>query len=80
MTGITVTLLSKQQTGTDAFNRPTYSEISIPVENVLVAPVSEQEVLDTLSTSWLSLRVILISGRVSESNSSGRHGGSSVSR
>ena len=29
MTGITVTLLSKQQTGTDAFNRPTYSEISI---------------------------------------------------
>lgn len=49
MTGITVTLLSKQQTGTDAFNRPTYSEISIPVENVLVAPVSEQEVLDTLN-------------------------------
>ena len=49
MTGITVTLLSKQQTGTDAFNRPTYSEISIPVENVLGAPVSEQEVLDTLN-------------------------------
>lgn len=48
MNGITVTLLDKQQTGTDAFNRPIYSEVPILVDNVLVAPVNSQEVLDTL--------------------------------
>ncbi len=47
--GITVTLFEQQQTGVDAFNRPTYAEVPVEVENVLVAPLSDQEVLDTLN-------------------------------
>lgn len=46
--GITVTLLNRRQSGTDAFRRPVYTEEEIPVANVLVAPVSGQEVLDAL--------------------------------
>lgn len=49
MTGITVTLLDKRQTGADAFNRPTYEETPVEVPNVLVAPVSSQEMLDMLN-------------------------------
>lgn len=49
ITGRTVVLLEKQQTGVDAFNRPTYAEIPVEVENVLIAPLSDQEVLDTLN-------------------------------
>ena len=47
--GTTVILLSKRQTGTDAFNKPIYTEDKIPVENVLIAPVSDAEILDTLN-------------------------------
>lgn len=49
ITGRTVVLLEKQQTGVDAFNRPTYAEVPVAVENVLIAPLSDQEVLDTLN-------------------------------
>lgn len=42
-------MLSKRQNGTDAFNRPVYAEDEISVENVLIAPVSDAEVLDTLN-------------------------------
>lgn len=35
--------------GVDAFNRPVYSEVPVSVDNVLVAPVSSQEQLDTLN-------------------------------
>ncbi len=51
MKGITVTLLKRTQTGTDAFNRPVYTETAVEVENVLVAPAGDagQEVLDTLN-------------------------------
>lgn len=47
--GITVKLLSRVQTGTDAFNRPVYAETEIDIDNVLVAPLSTSEVLDTLN-------------------------------
>lgn len=47
--GITVTLLSKVLNGTDSFNRPVYEEIAVEVENVLVSPMSDTEVLDTLN-------------------------------
>lgn len=47
--GRTITLLRRQQTGVDAFNRPTYTETPVQVENVLIAPLSDQEVLDTLN-------------------------------
>ena len=39
--GITVVLINKTQTGTDAFNKPIYSETRIPVDNVLVSPSLE---------------------------------------
>ena len=47
--GITVNLLVRTQTGTDDFNRPIYSEEYIPVDNVLVAPLSDTEILDTIN-------------------------------
>ena len=39
--GITVVLINRTQTGTDAFNKPIYSETRINVENVLVSPSLE---------------------------------------
>ncbi len=48
MRGITVTLYERTQTGTDPANRPIYTETPVPVENVLVAPLSDEEVLQTL--------------------------------
>ena len=50
MRGITITLYEREQSGTDLFNRPEYTETPVEVENVLVAPVTPggEEVLDTL--------------------------------
>lgn len=47
--GITVTLYNRAQTGVDGFNRPIYEEIPERVENVLVSPAQETEILDTLN-------------------------------
>lgn len=47
--GITVTLYSRTQTGTDAFNAPIYTEEPVAVADVLVAPMSDEEILDTLN-------------------------------
>lgn len=49
MTGITVTLFDKQIVGRDKMNAPIYEEIPVEIENVLVAPISSEEVLDTLN-------------------------------
>ncbi len=51
MKGITVDLYERTLESTDAFNRPTYTEKKVSVENVLVAPAGEagQEVLDPLN-------------------------------
>lgn len=49
MTGITVKLYEKTQVNNDEFNRPVYEEAAVDVDNVLVAPASAQEVLDTLN-------------------------------
>lgn len=51
MRGITVTLYERTQNGTDAFNRPVYTERAVQIDNVLVAPVSTggEEVLDDLN-------------------------------
>ena len=46
--GITVQLYTRTQTGTDAFNRPVYSEVVENVDNVLVAPVTDAEVVQSL--------------------------------
>lgn len=47
--GITVTLYVRTQTGVDAFNAPTYTEKPVRVPNVLVTPVTTDDVLSTTS-------------------------------
>ena len=44
--GITVTLINRQQTGTDPFGNPILEDVEISVENVLVSPTSSEEVLN----------------------------------
>ncbi len=46
--GIDVILLERTPTGTDPFGKTTYVETGVTVENVLIAPVDGQEVVDTL--------------------------------
>lgn len=43
--GITVKLYEKTKTGTDGFNHPTFSEKTVEVENVLVAPASSESIV-----------------------------------
>lgn len=45
--GIAIDLYEKAQTGTDALGNPIYTETKKTVENVLIAPVSDQEILET---------------------------------
>ena len=47
MKGITITLYDRTKTDVDELNNPIYSETPVSVSNVLVAPVSSTEVLDT---------------------------------
>lgn len=49
MRGITITLYDRTQTGVDSFNRPIYSETPVSVDNVLVAPSTDTEVVETLN-------------------------------
>lgn len=46
--GITVTLYERTQTGKDALNAPIYTETPVAVENVLVTPVSADDVVSDL--------------------------------
>lgn len=43
--GIPVILFDRVQTGTDDFHAPVYSENPVTVENVLVCPVSTQDII-----------------------------------
>ena len=47
MNGITVTLYDRTLVGADELNSPIYSETPVSVDNVLVAPLSSDQVLDT---------------------------------
>lgn len=47
--GITVKLYERQQFGKDALNRPVYIETPVEVENVLIGPPSDDEILQTLN-------------------------------
>ena len=49
MKGITITLYDRKKTAVDALNNPVYTETAVSVNNVLVAPVSSTEVLDTFN-------------------------------
>src|SRR5690606_368709 len=46
--GITVTLITKKEVGRDPFNRPIYEDVEIEVDNVLVSPVSTEDIVHTL--------------------------------
>lgn len=45
--GITVTLYDRTVSETDALNHPVYTETAVTVDNVLVAPISATEILET---------------------------------
>lgn len=47
--GITVTLYERKEVGKDDFNHPVYEETPVEVENVLVAPASTAEILETFN-------------------------------
>lgn len=47
MRGRTVILTVKTQTGVDAFNVPVFTKTEVAISNVLIAPTSEEEVLET---------------------------------
>lgn len=49
ITGITVTLYEKTQTGTDDFGDPVYTEKTVDVNDVLVYPSTGAEVLETVN-------------------------------
>ena len=49
MRGITVTLYQRTPAGTDDFNRTTYEETPVDVDNVLVAPLADEEIIQTLN-------------------------------
>ena len=44
--GITVTLINKVKTGEDPFGQPIYDDIEIEVDNVLVSPVSTEDIVN----------------------------------
>ena len=44
--GITVVLFSKVKIGEDDFNKPIYKEVPIKVDNVLVSPVTADDIID----------------------------------
>ena len=46
--GISVVLYERVQTGEDAMKNPTYDEVPVTVENVLVAPVADSDVISDL--------------------------------
>ena len=46
--GISVVLYQTTQTGVDAFNAPIYSEEPVTIDNVLVSPVSTEDIVSDL--------------------------------
>ena len=49
LTGITIKVYVKTQTGVDPFGHPVYEETPEEIDNVLVYPASEAEILDVLN-------------------------------
>ena len=44
--GITVTLVNKKEVGKDPFGNPIYDDVEIEVDNVLVSPVSTEDIVN----------------------------------
>ena len=57
--GITVMLIDRRQTDTDAFNRPVYEDVETPVENVLIGEPSSEDVTNELNLSGKHLAYTL---------------------
>ena len=57
--GITVKLCVRTQTGTDAFNRPKYSETETEVKNVLVYPATSEDIISEQNLSGKHLEYYL---------------------
>ena len=59
--GTTVYLYEKVSAGKDAFNREIFEETMTPVENVLIAPLSQtgEEIINELSLNGKKARYIL---------------------
>lgn len=49
MKGITITLIEKTKSGTDALNRPIYVDTKTSVDNVLVGEPSTEDIANTMS-------------------------------
>lgn len=49
MKGIPIVLFNEVEIGVDDFNRPIYSETSETIQNVLIEPLSDAEVVDSLN-------------------------------
>lgn len=49
MKGITITLYEVTEAGHNAFNEPIHKETPVEVDNVLIAPSSETEILDAIN-------------------------------
>ena len=49
--GLTVRLYERRQTGTDELNRPVYYEMPVDVENVLIGPPSDDEIVEAMNLS-----------------------------
>ena len=59
MTGITVTLHTKTQTGTDDFNAPIYTDTDTTVDNVLIGEPSSEDVINELQLTGRRLAYVL---------------------
>lgn len=46
--GVTITLISREQTGTDAFNSPTFDEKEYSIDNVLIGEPSTDDATNIL--------------------------------
>lgn len=49
--GITVTLVSKIETGKDPFGEPVFTESEIEVDNVLISPTTSDDIVNQLTIS-----------------------------
>ena len=59
MTGISIILYNKVQTGIDGFNRPIYTEVPETIEDVLIGEPTTDQVIDELNLSGKRLAYTL---------------------
>lgn len=47
--GITVTLISKQETGKDPFGEPIFEDVEVEVDNVLISPTTSDDIVNQMT-------------------------------